>query len=223
METHKRGTDPALNIPAQRGHRPHMHHGGIAPNGPHRLHLAPLRPQAMPDGKGGPQGWAAPGDTSLGAARGRQRWGSICLFACLWPRRGWRGSSPRGRCRSGCRGCSPSSARPRAAPAPAGSSGSEQGLGTPGYGPPPGSHSRTHGDDVSGFHVEAGQVVVVAVVLDGAHLQSGRGVCGDRGQRHRVPSPGVGVTQCAPEVPAPAAGGSLLGEPSPCPYPAASA
>lgn len=44
--------------------------------------------------------------------------------------------------------------------------------------PPPPSH--THGDDVPGFHVEAGQVVVVAIVLDGPDLQSGGGVCGDR-------------------------------------------
>lgn len=44
--------------------------------------------------------------------------------------------------------------------------------------PPAPLHPRTHGDDVAGLHVQAGQVVVVAVILDGPDLQRGRGVCG---------------------------------------------
>lgn len=34
----------------------------------------------------------------------------------------------------------------------------------------------THRDDVSGFDVEAGEVVVVAVIFDGSHLEGGRGI-----------------------------------------------
>lgn len=36
---------------------------------------------------------------------------------------------------------------------------------------PPALCNHTHSDDVSSFHIEAGQVIVVAIVLDSPHLQ----------------------------------------------------
>lgn len=111
-----RALEGAIPMHTWRGRRPHMHDGGIAPVRLHRLHHPP--PPRHPTHRRTETG--VPGAVGLGAAPWEEVGAIICLFVCLWPRRGWRGSSPRGRCRSGCRECSPSSARPRAAPAPAG-------------------------------------------------------------------------------------------------------
>lgn len=51
------------------------------------------------------------------------------------------------------------------------------------HGTPPDEAGSLYRDDVTGFNVEAGQVVVVAIILQCAHLHRCRGICKTRGER----------------------------------------